>query len=521
MTSNRNTVGRLLPLMVALCATVAGVATLPAQASSHREALAILNEPCADNTDTYAWVSPGAHNKLYLIMNFNPLLEPGQGNQGLRACTGYRYQFHIGIGAGLKDRLVYRVEFKNTLVPEAPPSPTDPLGGGNELLWQLTGGTETMKVTRIVRTEGQHWDDDDDDRRAVVLGKDLLVLPNNHGPQTDRLIYGLGPFQGYDSGDATSREVGLYDQPFVDTFIHSLANGGRIIAGQFDDPYQLDEKGIFDLVNLNRDDLGGIPGARRPPGKDVFTGFNIFSIALEIPITDVFPHGAPHNGVLDPNSTDSLLRVHASIWRQETQTVDTTNIITGLRGSGEYVQVGRNALPLFNAGLVGVQRQTLYLHSSPLRDVTNFGADILFPVLVRDAEALGVYRALGVPPATVTTLKGPRTDIIKAINLGRPIPIADGFSGDVITLDAAIDSSFPNGRRLGGGTAPNRHQVNVNSVLISLIVAGNPAAGLAKGVEVNDKNFLDRFPFLAPAHQGLLQGHGGINVPTVPNIPIP
>ena len=26
--------------------------------SSHREALAILNEPCADNTDTYAWVSP-------------------------------------------------------------------------------------------------------------------------------------------------------------------------------------------------------------------------------------------------------------------------------------------------------------------------------------------------------------------------------------------------------------------------------------------------------------------------------
>jgi hypothetical protein len=54
-----------------------------------------------------------------------------------------------------------------------------------------------------------------------------------------------------------------------------------------------------------------------------------------------------------------------------------------------------------------------------------------------------------------------------------------------------------------------------------LIVAGNPAAGLAKGTEVNDKDYLDRFPFLAPAHQGLLQGHGGINVPTVPNIPAP
>jgi len=118
--------------------------------SSHREALAILNEPCADNTDTYAWVSNGLHDKLYLIMDFNPLHEPGQGNQGLRACNGYRYEFHIAKGKSLEDQVVYRVEFKNTLKPEAPPSPTDPLGGGNELLWQLTGGTETMKVTRML-----------------------------------------------------------------------------------------------------------------------------------------------------------------------------------------------------------------------------------------------------------------------------------------------------------------------------------------------------------------------------------
>jgi len=435
----------------------------------------------------------------------------------LRACNGYRYQFHIGVGTSLQDKVIYRVEFKNTLPAEAPPRPTDPLGGGNELLWQLTGGTETMTVSRIVPSARPRARERDDD--VFVIGRDLPVLPNNHGPQTDRLIYGLGPFQGYDSGNATSREVGLYDQPFVDTYIHTLANQGRIIAGQFDDPYQLDEKGIFDLVNLNRDDVGGIPGARRPPGEDVFTGFNIFSIALEVPITDIFPNGIPHNGVLDTKSTDSLLRVHATINRQRTQTVDADNVITGLRGSGEYVQVGRNALPLFNAGLIGTQRQTLYLRSSPMRDVSNFGSDILFPVLVRDADALGLYKALGVPANSVATLKGPRVDIINAINLGRPIPIADGSTGDVITLDAAVDSSFPNGRRLGGGTAPNRHQVNVNSVLISLIVAGDPAAGLAKGTEVNDKNFLDRFPFLAPAQNGLLQGHGGVNTPTLPDIP--
>jgi hypothetical protein len=503
---------RLAKGLIAGVLLAAGGITI--QGSSHREALAVLNEPCADNTDTFAWVSPGAHDKLYLIMDFNPLHEPGQGNQGLRACDGYRYEFHIGKGTSLQDKVVYRVEFTKRLQPEAAPSPSDNLGGGNELLWQLTGGTETMKVTRLLA-----GDDDDDD--GVVLGQNLPVLPNNHGPQTDRLIYGLGPFAGYQSGDATSREVGLYDQTFIDTYIHSLANGARVIAGQFDDPYQLDEKGIFDLVNLATTDLGGIPGARRPPAEDVFTGFNVFSIALEVPTSDIFPGGIPHNGVLNSNSTDSLLRVWASIKRQKNQMVDVGNIITGLKGSGPWVQVGRNALPLFNAGLVGTQRQTLYLRTSPLNDVSSFGADVLYPVLVRDAEALGIYAALSVPPATVATLKGPRVDIINAINLGRPIPVADGFTGDVITLDAATDSSFPNGRRMGGGTAPNRNQVNVNSVLISLIVAGDPAAGLAKGVEVNDKDYNPNFPFLAPAHQGLYQGHGGINVPTQPTPPPP
>lgn len=483
-----------------------------ALASSHREALPVLNEPCADNTDTYAWVSNGSHEKLYLIMNFNPLHEPGQGNQGFRACNGYRYEFHIAKGTSLKDEAVYRVEFRNTLTPEAAPTAADALGGGNELLWQLTGGTETMTITRVMAPGKPN---------AEVIGANLPVLPNNHGPQTDRLVYGLGSFKGYDSGDPSSRDQGLYSQEFVDRYIHTLSNNGRIIAGQFDDPYQLDEKGIFDLVNLGRTDLGGIQGARNTPVEDVFTGFNVFSIALEIPTSELFPGGIPHNGQLVATSTDSLLRVWTSISRQAIQMVDPNNIITGLRGSGNYVQVGRNALPLFNAGLVGTQRHSLYLHTDPMKDVSRFGNDILFPVLVRDLEALGIYKALGVPASAVTTLKGPRLDIVNAINLGRPIPVADGSTGDVITLDAATDSSFPNGRRLGGGTAANRHQVNVNTVLISLIAAGDPTAGLAKGVEVNDKDFLPRFPFLAFAHQGLLQGHGGVNTPTVPPIPNP
>src|SRR5262245_51055814 len=107
-------------------AALYAVAGISAYGSSHREALAVLNEPCADNTDTYAWVSPRSHDKLYLIMNFFPLHEPGQGNQGLRACNGYRYEFHIGKGTSLQDKIVYRVEFTNTLTPSKAPGPNDP-----------------------------------------------------------------------------------------------------------------------------------------------------------------------------------------------------------------------------------------------------------------------------------------------------------------------------------------------------------------------------------------------------------
>src|SRR6476661_6766499 len=149
-----------------ITAFLLAAAASSAYGSSHREALAILNEPCADNTDTYAWVSNTTHDKLYLMMDFNPLHEPGQGNQGLRACNGYRYEFHIGKGTSLQDLVVYRVEFTDTLKPEAAPSPTDGLGGGNELLWQLTGGTETMNVTRSAT---QSTD-------SVLIAKDLPVL---------------------------------------------------------------------------------------------------------------------------------------------------------------------------------------------------------------------------------------------------------------------------------------------------------------------------------------------------------
>ena len=88
--------------------------------------------------------------------------------------------------------------------------------------------------------------------RSRVLGRNLPVLPNNHGPQTDRLVYGLGAFKGYDSRRSRRAAKSVSTTRRSSTRTSSRCRtAAAIIAGQFDDPYQLDEKGIFDLVNLS------------------------------------------------------------------------------------------------------------------------------------------------------------------------------------------------------------------------------------------------------------------------------
>ncbi len=44
-----------------------------ASASSHREAPAIGFDPAADNTDVWAWVNKGTHDKLNVVVAYNPL----------------------------------------------------------------------------------------------------------------------------------------------------------------------------------------------------------------------------------------------------------------------------------------------------------------------------------------------------------------------------------------------------------------------------------------------------------------
>ena len=511
---------------IAMAALVALIGAAPAaRASSHRETYATRVDPCIDNTDTYAWVTPATHDKLNVVFNFLPLHEPGQGNQQLGPCEDVLYEVHIARGIGpLKDVVTYQIKFDTKPAPRVDPGDaTKPvtLMDGRELLDQISGRAQVYTVTKLEAGS----------KKAKVLGQDLPVSPPNVGPQTDRLAYGIPaldptctPFQPYDSGDPTSRTVGCYDEAFTARFINSLGDEGRVWAGQAADFYYLDEKGIFDILNLAGDAASSfvkvngtrlvVPGARQTPqAENIFTGFNLFSIALEIPTTKLTGTGAPpaHDGT---PGDDTLLAIHVTESRPKFRILSKERYERD-KGRGKYVQVGRNALPLFNAGLVGVQDQEKYLRSDPLDDFDNFGTYVLNPILVRDAEALGIYKALGVT-SVPDALKFGRVDLLKIVDLddiptpgAHHVPISPGTVGDVLRVDLAIDSAFPNGRPIIGGVDRHHEQADVSDVLLTLILSPDPSTvQIGDGVDFSAAERREAFPWIPVALQGLTQGHG-------------
>src|SRR4051812_32676878 len=88
-----------------------GVLTLSgaASASSHREAPSISDDPAADNTDTYAFVSGG---NLIVVANYIGLELPEGGPNWAKFSDDVLYEIHIARGASsLDDALTYQIKF--------------------------------------------------------------------------------------------------------------------------------------------------------------------------------------------------------------------------------------------------------------------------------------------------------------------------------------------------------------------------------------------------------------------------
>ena len=63
--------------------------------SSHREAPEISKDPAADNTDTYAFVSPDKPDTVTLVANFIPFQNPDGGPNFYAFGKDVLYEIHI------------------------------------------------------------------------------------------------------------------------------------------------------------------------------------------------------------------------------------------------------------------------------------------------------------------------------------------------------------------------------------------------------------------------------------------
>jgi hypothetical protein len=470
----------LRPLTIAAL-SAAAVLSGAAFASSHREAPAIAFDPAADNTDVWAWVKPGTHDRLYIVAAYNPLEEPSGGPNFHSFSDEVLYEIHIARGAdSLQDAVTYQIRFQTqapTAVDVADLNANP--GGGKEFFLQLAGAAgggfpvQTYTVTRV------------ENGQSTVIAQNVKVAPPNVGPRTFSIVT-KGQF-----GSAENS----YNDAFARSFVAPMGSGGSegtVWAGPRDDGFYVDLGGVFDLAGLRA----------AGTAQDGVAGYNCHAIALDLPTTRLTANGqAP--GTTPSNAT--TLGIWASASRRK---------VTVLRNRGDadtfgpWVQVSRLGLPLINEAVIGYQDKDKYNRTHPSQDVQNFGAYFLNPILVRDAEFAGFY-ASGGPLQGITPPKSGRTDILDVINI-KDFPAAGAHSiplsstGDVLRVDMATDSSFPNGRPLPAGS--NREN-DVTDILLSLILT-RQVSGVSDGVNYNDKTFLTESPWLALPWEGATQGHG-------------
>ena len=91
------------------------IASLPAGASSHREAPMIAGDPYADLTDVYAFVSADKPDSVTLIMNAIPYEDPMGGPNYYQFDPKVRYQLHVAQAGHNEADITYNVEFQTTV----------------------------------------------------------------------------------------------------------------------------------------------------------------------------------------------------------------------------------------------------------------------------------------------------------------------------------------------------------------------------------------------------------------------
>ncbi len=99
--------------LAVLALGAASVGTL--WASSHREAPLISEDPVADNTDVYAFVSPDNPETVTIVANWIPLEEPAGGPNFYKFGDEVLYEINIDNNGDARDDIVYEFRFQTRI----------------------------------------------------------------------------------------------------------------------------------------------------------------------------------------------------------------------------------------------------------------------------------------------------------------------------------------------------------------------------------------------------------------------
>ena len=113
--------------------------------SSHREAPAISKDPVADNTDTYAWRTPG--NTVTIITNYLPVEAPAGGPNFYEFGDDVAYNVNIDNDGDGKPDITYQFRFKTTITnPNTFLYNTGPITALDSANWNRR---QSFKVTKV------------------------------------------------------------------------------------------------------------------------------------------------------------------------------------------------------------------------------------------------------------------------------------------------------------------------------------------------------------------------------------
>ncbi len=457
---------RVLVVSLTGLALLVGTAPVSSSAASHREAPLISMDPTADITDFFMFRSyeTGREDNIVLIMDVIPGEEPSAGPNYYNFDPSVLYTINVDNDMdGNADDVRFEFEFKTEirgvvrqldlfLSYVALPPITSLKGAGSEGL----GLRQTYTVTMVRGNQRK------------VIATDLIAVPSNVGPRT---------MPDYEA--------------LVQQGIYELDDGARVFAGQRDDPFFIDLGAIFDTLNV------------RSPGVDMLSGFNVHSIALEVPASWLT---ADEEGIADTGSP--ILGAYASTYRRSTsvlrsgsdaQDTDDSTIDDNRQSEGDWVQVQRLANPLVNEVIIGTEDKDRWNSLDPSRE-RRFLKYYRDPRLVTALEAVFGADAeplLDLRDVFLTYTPGRYGRLSELLRLDVSVPPVPLAEQEPLTVLAGDNAGWPNGRRPID---------DVTDVAIR-VVGGTNFATAGDNVNANDLPLPDVFPFLSTPWDGLNRIH--------------